>query len=188
MVLLHLAEKTAELLPITRPFLAKIVWTKHLVILIHVCFLLPVFYPPQVLRFYAMWDDTKSMFGENRPYIIHYYLADDTVEVREVHKPNDGRDPFPVLIKRQRLPKTFVDKKSKFGAASTSVCAKAPWGVEVDVETVLEVHQFKSCRCHQFVAKGVFFQCSLQSVCWEAEHYPQPSGDFYTAFFCIPFH
>ncbi|KFZ65473.1 EF-hand domain-containing protein 1, partial [Antrostomus carolinensis] len=71
-------------------------------------------YDKQVLRFYAMWDDTSSVFGENRPYIIHYYLADDTVEVREVHQQNDGRDPFPVLIKRQRLPKTFVDKKKTF--------------------------------------------------------------------------
>lgn len=158
MVLLCLAEKTAELLLITQPILAKIIWTKHLVILTHACFFLSVFYPPQVLRFYAMWDDTNSMFGENRPYIIHYYLADDTVEVREVHKPNDGRDPFPVFIKRQRLPKTFVDKKSKFRAASTSVCAKVPWWVDEDVETVLEMHQFKSCRCRQFLAKGVFFQ------------------------------
>ncbi|NWI66361.1 EFHC1 protein, partial [Todus mexicanus] len=71
-------------------------------------------YDKQVLRFYAMWDDTNNMFGENRPYIIHYFLADDTVEVREVHKQNDGRDPFPVLIRRQRLPKTFVDKKKTF--------------------------------------------------------------------------
>ncbi|KAM6323523.1 LOW QUALITY PROTEIN: EF-hand domain-containing protein 1-like [Aegotheles albertisi] len=67
-----------------------------------------------VLCFYATWDDTGSMFGENRPYVIHYYLADGTLEVREVHKPNDGRDPFPVLIKRQRLPKTFVDNKNTF--------------------------------------------------------------------------
>ena len=37
--------------------------------------------------------------------IIHYFLADDTVEIREVHEPNDGRDPFPVLLCRQRLPK-----------------------------------------------------------------------------------
>ncbi|NXN35087.1 EFHC1 protein, partial [Rhinoptilus africanus] len=70
-------------------------------------------YDKQVLRFYAMWDDTDNMFGENRPYIIHYYLADNTVEVREVYKKNDGRDPFPILIKRQRLPKTFVEKKKK---------------------------------------------------------------------------
>ncbi|NWX16210.1 EFHC1 protein, partial [Aegotheles bennettii] len=71
-------------------------------------------YDKQVLCFYATWDDTGSMFGENRPYVIHYYLADGTLEVREVHKPNDGRDPFPVLIKRQRLPKTFVDNKNTF--------------------------------------------------------------------------
>ncbi|XP_008498041.2 EF-hand domain-containing protein 1 [Calypte anna] len=71
-------------------------------------------YDKQVLRFYATWDDTKNMFGENLPYIIHYYLADDTVEVREVHEKNDGRDPFPVLIRRQRLPKTLVDNKNTF--------------------------------------------------------------------------
>ncbi|NXW41201.1 EFHC1 protein, partial [Nyctiprogne leucopyga] len=71
-------------------------------------------YDKQVLRFYAMWDDTNNIFGENRPYIIHYYLADNTVEVREVYQQNDGRDPFPVLIKRQRLPKTLVDKKKTF--------------------------------------------------------------------------
>lgn len=100
---------------------------------------LPLFSPPQVLRFYAMWDDTDSIFGENRTYIIHYYLADDTVEVREVYKQNDGRDPFPILIKRQRLPKTFVDKKSKFRLASTSVCAKMPWWVDTYVVAVSEV-------------------------------------------------
>ena len=37
--------------------------------------------------------------------ILHYYLVDDSVEVREVHEPNDGRDPFPVLLRRQKLPK-----------------------------------------------------------------------------------
>uniref|UniRef100_A0A670YAK6 EF-hand domain containing 1 n=1 Tax=Pseudonaja textilis TaxID=8673 RepID=A0A670YAK6_PSETE len=68
----------------------------------------------KVLRFYAIWDDTWNMFGESRRFIIHYYLADDTVEVREVHERNDGRDPFPVLIRRQRLPKIFLEKKDNF--------------------------------------------------------------------------
>lgn len=86
-----------------------------------------------------MWGDTDSIFGENRTYIIHYYLADDTVEVREVYKQNDGRHPFPILIKRQRLPKTFVDKKSKFRLASTSVCAKMPCWVDTYVVAVSEV-------------------------------------------------
>lgn len=88
-------------------------------ILIHVCLLL--FSPPQVLRFYAIWDDTNCAFGDHHPCVIHYFLADDTVEVREVHRRNDGRDPFPVLMRRQRLPKIFVDKNSKFRLAHLSV-------------------------------------------------------------------
>ncbi|XP_014728395.1 PREDICTED: EF-hand domain-containing protein 1 [Sturnus vulgaris] len=71
-------------------------------------------YDTKVLRFYAIWDDTNCAFGDHHPCIIHYFLADDTVEVREVHKRNDGRDPFPVLMRRQRLPKIFVDKNKNF--------------------------------------------------------------------------
>ncbi|XP_049621178.1 EF-hand domain-containing protein 1 [Suncus etruscus] len=68
----------------------------------------------QVLRFYAIWDDTDSMFGECRNYIIHYYLMDDTVDIREVHERNDGRDPFPLLMNRQRIPKVLVDNGKNF--------------------------------------------------------------------------
>lgn len=38
---------------------------------------------------------------------MHYYLADDTIEIREVKYPNSGRDDFPVMLKRQKLPKKF---------------------------------------------------------------------------------
>lgn len=68
----------------------------------------------QVLRFYAIWDDTDSMFGECRHYTIHYYLMDDTVEIREVHERNDGRDPFPLLMNRQRMPKVLVENAKNF--------------------------------------------------------------------------
>jgi hypothetical protein len=50
----------------------------------------------QVLRFFCQCDDL--------PYIVHYFLADDTIEIREVHHPNDGRDAFPMVLKRHRLP------------------------------------------------------------------------------------
>ena len=50
----------------------------------------------KVLRFF-----TK---GDGMPFIIDYYLADDTVAVREVHHPNDGRDAFSQLLKRQKIP------------------------------------------------------------------------------------
>ena len=70
----------------------------------------------KVLRFYAVWDDRKTAYGELRPFIIQYYLVDDTLEVREVHKPNDGRDPFPVLIRRHKAPKDRYNVKSNFSA------------------------------------------------------------------------
>ncbi len=38
---------------------------------------------------------------------MHYHLVDDSIEVREVQKPNNGRDPFPILLRRQSLPKVF---------------------------------------------------------------------------------
>ena len=52
----------------------------------------------KVLRFYV--------FSEI-PYILHYYLADDTMEVREIKSPNSGRGDFSLLLKRQRFPKKF---------------------------------------------------------------------------------
>ena len=51
------------------------------------------------------------MFGEMRPFIMHYFLVDDTLEIREVHAANDGHDPFPVLVKRQKVPKDRLDVK-----------------------------------------------------------------------------
>ncbi|KAM8778954.1 EF-hand domain-containing protein 1 [Rhynchonycteris naso] len=68
----------------------------------------------QVLRFYAIWEDTDSMFRECRNYVIHYYLMDDTVEIREVHERNNGRDPFPLLMNRQRMPKVLMENTKNF--------------------------------------------------------------------------
>ncbi|KAH8849710.1 EF-hand domain-containing protein 1 [Schistosoma japonicum] len=59
----------------------------------------------KVLRFYAVHDERHEMFGECRKFIIHYYLADDTLEIREIHTVNDGRDPFPLLLRREKIPK-----------------------------------------------------------------------------------
>ena len=59
----------------------------------------------QVLRFYACWDDSRRPFGDKMPFVVHYYLADDTMEVREVRRRNDGRDPWPLLVRRMPVPK-----------------------------------------------------------------------------------
>lgn len=52
----------------------------------------------KVLRFFVFSDI---------PYILHYYLADDTMEIREINYANSGKDPFPLLLKRQRFPRKF---------------------------------------------------------------------------------
>lgn len=62
----------------------------------------------KVLRFYCTWSDSQ-MYGERKPYVMHYFLADDTIEILEVHKANSGRDAFPCLLSRQKLPKNFRD-------------------------------------------------------------------------------
>lgn len=53
----------------------------------------------RVLRFYTFSDD--------EPFIIHYYLADDTIEIREINFANSGKYNFPLLLRRQKLPKVF---------------------------------------------------------------------------------
>lgn len=54
----------------------------------------------KVLKFFARF--------EGAPFIIHYFLADDTIEVREMSLPNSGKDPFPVTFKRQKLAKNYA--------------------------------------------------------------------------------
>ncbi len=48
-----------------------------------------------------------SEFGDKRKMILHYYLADDTVEINEVFAPNSGRDHPPNFLRRQKLPKVL---------------------------------------------------------------------------------
>ena len=54
----------------------------------------------KVLKFFASSEDCD--------FIIHFFLADDTIEVREINPPNSGKDPFPVTFRRQKLPFKFA--------------------------------------------------------------------------------
>ncbi|XP_020851710.1 EF-hand domain-containing family member C2 [Phascolarctos cinereus] len=58
-----------------------------------------------VLRFYCLWDDSESMFGDPRELVLHYFLSDDTIEVKEVIPANSGRDAIPLFLNRRKLPK-----------------------------------------------------------------------------------
>lgn len=72
----------------------------------------------QVLRFYCVWDDTVSVFGDKRYMVLHYYLSDDTIEITEILPANSGRDKCGAFFGRKKLTK---DPKSlaKFPGAVT---------------------------------------------------------------------
>ncbi len=59
-----------------------------------------------MLSFDAIWNDQSFAGGMNK-FKINYYLADDKVEVKEIHEPNNGKSPFPLLLKKSRLPKSY---------------------------------------------------------------------------------
>jgi len=56
----------------------------------------------KVLRFKAFWDD-PTLYGARVYFVVHYFLANNTVEVNEAHARNSGRDAYPVLLKRGPL-------------------------------------------------------------------------------------
>lgn len=62
----------------------------------------------KVLNFNILWFDEKYD-KEEKPYIMNFYLADNTVEVREIKVNNSGKDPYPYLLRKSKL-----SKKPKF--------------------------------------------------------------------------
>ncbi|CAD1474825.1 unnamed protein product, partial [Heterotrigona itama] len=66
-------------------------------------------YDKMVLLFTATWN--------NDIYRIMYFLTDDTIAIREVQKPNSGKDPVPMLLKRMKVPKDWKNLPSTYPAA-----------------------------------------------------------------------
>ena len=58
----------------------------------------------KVLSFDISWYDDKYDKEEKR-YKMNYYLSDGQVEVCEIKVNNSGKDPFPLLLRKSKLPK-----------------------------------------------------------------------------------
>ena len=56
----------------------------------------------KVLRFLCTWQD-NSMYGQNKRFVVNYFLVDDTVEILDVHSRNDGTDKWAKMLRRQPL-------------------------------------------------------------------------------------
>lgn len=59
----------------------------------------------RVLRFYCVWDDSTSVFGDLRHMVVNYFLSDDTIEIHESIPANSGREANTLFLRRCRLPK-----------------------------------------------------------------------------------
>ena len=57
----------------------------------------------KVLRFDISWYDPYDK--EEKFYKLHFYLADNQIEVCEIRVNNSGKDPFPKLLRKSLLPK-----------------------------------------------------------------------------------
>lgn len=62
-------------------------------------------YHGKILCFFCLWDDSVSMFGDRRELILHYFLCDDTIEIKELLPHNSGRDAIKMFLRRSKLPK-----------------------------------------------------------------------------------
>lgn len=76
----------------------------------------------KVLRFFCTWDDPSSS-GAKLKAVLFYFLMDDTIEVREIHGANDGRDPFPVFLRRGKVPRDHRDLPVEFPSSTLEVSA-----------------------------------------------------------------
>ncbi|XP_025079463.1 EF-hand domain-containing family member C2-like isoform X2 [Pomacea canaliculata] len=70
-----------------------------------------------VLRFFCFWDDRESEYGDLHSLVMCYYLADDTIDIRQLLPHNSGRDAV-MFLKRARVP--------KIGTPLKFPCAPAP--------------------------------------------------------------
>ena len=58
----------------------------------------------RVLSFKILWQD-RTLEGGDNYYTLNFFLADDTVEVKDMRFANSGKDPYPLLMRRMKLPK-----------------------------------------------------------------------------------
>ncbi|XP_045542556.1 EF-hand domain-containing protein 1 [Papilio machaon] len=71
-------------------------------------------YDGKVLAFNVVWDNREAENGELGEYKLFYFLQDDTISVKELHDARGGKDPFPMLLKKIKIPKKWKEKPVTF--------------------------------------------------------------------------
>lgn len=155
-----------------------------------------------VLRFYCVWDDCDSMFGDTREMELHYFLADDTVEICERIPNNSGRDAVPMFLRRQQLPKeptslrqpgeitgrTVLNVFGPMGHGGRWILDSLKTGAvhtdyyhdsDLTIGTVLNVwgRKFRICDCDEFTKEYYKSKYGLQefeNIKYKADPQPLP--------------
>ena len=90
-------------------------------------------------------------------------MVDDTLEVREVHKANDGRDPFPVLIARHKVPSDRYNVDSSFPSVVMELTDQeiknylTPRDFMIGSTLQIYKRRFLICDCDNFT-KAFYYQ------------------------------
>ena len=116
----------------------------------------------KVLRFFCVWDDRDKLCGDRRPYVLHYFLSDDTVEILEVNEPNSGCDPFPLMLKRSKLPKGELQFDMSLGKRSDDYYSARDLGIG----QVINVYgrAFLLHDCDEFTKQWYMTKANLSEV------------------------
>ena len=85
----------------------------------------------KVLSFKILWNDT-AYHGGQKFYTLNFYLADSQMEVKEQWTENSGRNNFPLLLKKSKVPKQPVMthfpgmslKKEEYYDQSDLICGR----------------------------------------------------------------
>ncbi len=93
-----------------------------------------------VMRFFCKYQDYR-LHGDTCDYILYYYLIDDTFEIKE--KAATGRQSFPNLLRRQKLPKGSFHVPSAYGGVSNR---------SDDLDNEVEYYTWKDLLCGKAIS------------------------------------
>ncbi|KAH1014075.1 hypothetical protein HUJ04_002970 [Dendroctonus ponderosae] len=74
----------------------------------------------KVLHFKAYWDDQNTEYGYLHYLELRYYLADDTIEIKELQSESGGEPGF-LFLRRAKLPKRYKELPAVGGNANYTI-------------------------------------------------------------------
>lgn len=73
----------------------------------------------QILRFFGYWDESDNPNGIIRDVEIYYFLADDTIEIKEILPKSLLKDYGTMHVKKTKIPKV---RKALISTNKTNLC------------------------------------------------------------------